>query len=189
MFHIPTPEELRKLRKNANLTQTELANLAGVSQSLIARIENNTIDPRISTLKKILKAIFEAKENKKRAIDFAIKKVITISDNNLISKAANIMNQKSISQLIVIDGKNNIVGSIREKSITRKLLEHGEMILKDKIKNQLDDPLPEISAESSLEEIKSLVIENDAVILVSKDKKIKGIITKADIIKHYQNYD
>ncbi|NHI90955.1 MAG: helix-turn-helix domain-containing protein [Candidatus Lokiarchaeota archaeon] len=187
MFHIPTPDELKKLRKEANLTQSELANIANVSQSLIARIENNTIDPRISTLKKILNAIYDSKENKKKAIDFAIKKVITVSDQDNISNATDIMNKKGISQLIVLDKNQNIIGSIREKSITKKLLEKGEEILKQKIIDQIDESLPEISANASLDEIKSLVIENDAVVLVLNGE-IKGIITKADIIKHFQNF-
>ncbi len=187
MHYIPTPEEIKKLRKEANLTQIELAELANVSQSLIARIEKGNVDPRVSTLKKILNAIYKANENKVKAIDYAIKEVITVSDQEKLSKAAKILNELGISQLIVIDDQDKIIGSIREKSITRKLLEQGEEILQEKIMNQLDESLPEVSSEASLDEIKSLVIENDAVLLVSKGK-LKGILTKADIIKHYQGF-
>jgi len=185
MYHLPTPEEIRKLRKEANLTQIELAELANVSQSLIARIEKGGVDPRLSTLKKILNAIYKSNENKVKAIDYAIKKVITVSHDEKLSKAAKILNKLGISQLIIIDDQDKIIGSVREKSITRKLLEQGEEILQQKIIDQLDESLPEISAEASLDEVKSLVIENDAVVLVSKGK-LKGILTKADIIKHYQ---
>jgi len=44
---LPTPEELKKRRTNLNLTQNELARLAGVSQPLIARIESGDVDPRL----------------------------------------------------------------------------------------------------------------------------------------------
>ena len=185
MYHIPTPEEIRKLRKDANLTQIELAELANVSQSLIARIEKGGVDPRLSTIKRILNAIYESIENKKKAIDFAIKKVITISSQEKLLKAVKLLDELGISQLVVIDEKEKIIGSIREKSITRKLLEKGENILQENVINQLDESLPEISAEASLDEIKTLVIENDAVILVSKGK-LRGILTKADIIKSFQ---
>ena len=50
----PSPQELRSLRKKANLTQKELAMKAGISQALIARIEAGDVDPRVSTLRKIL---------------------------------------------------------------------------------------------------------------------------------------
>ena len=37
--------ELKKLRKKLGLTQNQLAKRANVSQSLIAKIESNKIDP------------------------------------------------------------------------------------------------------------------------------------------------
>ncbi|MHA1315870.1 MAG: helix-turn-helix domain-containing protein [Candidatus Helarchaeota archaeon] len=68
MFKIPTGEDLKKLRKESKLTQTELARLAGVSQSLIARIEKNDVDPKCSTMRKILGAIESVKSDKMLAI-------------------------------------------------------------------------------------------------------------------------
>ncbi|MHA1431033.1 MAG: helix-turn-helix domain-containing protein, partial [Candidatus Freyarchaeota archaeon] len=56
MFRLPTPEDIKRLRKKVGLTQTELAEKAGVSQSLIARIESGSVDPRLSTLQRILNA-------------------------------------------------------------------------------------------------------------------------------------
>ncbi|HIQ55845.1 MAG TPA: helix-turn-helix domain-containing protein, partial [Pyrodictium sp.] len=53
-MRIPTPEELRKLRLKAKLTQRELAKRAGVSQSLIARLERGQVNVRLSTLQRIL---------------------------------------------------------------------------------------------------------------------------------------
>ncbi|MFX1442951.1 MAG: CBS domain-containing protein [Promethearchaeota archaeon] len=188
MYHIPTPSELKRLRKEANLTQKELAKLANVSQPLIARIEKGPeegIDPRVSTLKKILKALLEAKENKQKVIDFATKKVITLSEHEKISKAATIISEKGISQLIILDKDQKIIGSIREKSITRKLFEYGNTFLNEKIINNLDPTFPEISFETPLDEIKALLLENDALVLIDKGK-LAGIVTKADIIKFYQ---
>ncbi|NHV07404.1 MAG: helix-turn-helix domain-containing protein, partial [Thaumarchaeota archaeon] len=43
MFSIPSGEEVKNLRKKANLTQKELAEKTGLSQGLIAKIENNTV--------------------------------------------------------------------------------------------------------------------------------------------------
>ena len=59
----PSPEEIKALRKKAKLTQQELAEKAGVSQSLIARIESGTVNPRLSTLIRIMKALEEYVES------------------------------------------------------------------------------------------------------------------------------
>ena len=40
--------EIKRLRGKLGITQSELAKRAGVSQALIARIENKSVDPRYS---------------------------------------------------------------------------------------------------------------------------------------------
>ncbi|MBI2647565.1 helix-turn-helix domain-containing protein, partial [Candidatus Woesearchaeota archaeon] len=51
--------EVKKIRKKLELTQTQLANRAGVSQSLIAKVESGRIDPTYSKTKKIFSALSE----------------------------------------------------------------------------------------------------------------------------------
>ncbi len=53
-MQLPTPEDLKKRRNELGLTQSDLAKRAGVSQPLIARIESGDVDPRLSTVRKIL---------------------------------------------------------------------------------------------------------------------------------------
>jgi transcriptional regulator with XRE-family HTH domain len=47
---------LRWARGRAGLTQRRLAGLAGVPQSTVSRIESGAIDPRTSTLRRLLQA-------------------------------------------------------------------------------------------------------------------------------------
>lgn len=56
-MQIPTGEDIRAARKNKGLTQSELAEQAGVSQPLIARIESNNVDPTIDTLYSVVSAL------------------------------------------------------------------------------------------------------------------------------------
>ncbi|MFB6186868.1 MAG: helix-turn-helix domain-containing protein, partial [Halobacteriaceae archaeon] len=58
-MHLPTSQDIREKRQSLELTQSELADLADVSQPLIARIENGDVDPRLSTLRKIINALEE----------------------------------------------------------------------------------------------------------------------------------
>lgn len=56
-LEVAIPSAIMDARIEARLTQSELANQAGVSQPLIARIENNNVNPRASTLQVILQEL------------------------------------------------------------------------------------------------------------------------------------
>jgi predicted transcriptional regulator len=56
-MQIPTGEDIRAARKSNELTQSELAEKAGVSQPLIARIESDDVDPTTDTLYNIVSAL------------------------------------------------------------------------------------------------------------------------------------
>jgi transcriptional regulator with XRE-family HTH domain len=50
-------EQLRNVRTRRLLTQDELADKAGVSQSTIANIERNHTEPQFRTIRKLAKAL------------------------------------------------------------------------------------------------------------------------------------
>jgi transcriptional regulator with XRE-family HTH domain len=50
-------EKLRKVRTRRLLTQDELAQKAGVSQSTIANIERDNAEPQFRTIRKLAKAL------------------------------------------------------------------------------------------------------------------------------------
>ena len=64
-FLLPNGKIFRKLRMQRKLTQAEVARSAGLSQSLIARVELGGIDPKLSTAKKILYALQAREKNDK----------------------------------------------------------------------------------------------------------------------------
>ncbi len=50
-------EKLREVRTKRLLTQDELSNKAGVSQSTIANIERDNAEPQFRTIRKLAKAL------------------------------------------------------------------------------------------------------------------------------------
>ena len=81
---IPSPEELRLLRIRAGLTQAELAKKAGVSQSLIARIESGKVNPRVSTLMRIYQALEEFMEDELTACEVMSSPVVYVLPSTLV---------------------------------------------------------------------------------------------------------
>lgn len=60
MINVPTPSELRTGRKEANLSQRELADRVGISQPALSQIESGNNDPRLSTVRRIALEINKA---------------------------------------------------------------------------------------------------------------------------------
>jgi len=55
--------EIKRLRQKVGLSQTALAKKAGVSQAHIAKIESGKVDPRFSTVEKILQCLKEEEKD------------------------------------------------------------------------------------------------------------------------------
>ena len=171
-----TGSMLRKLRIEAKLTQKRLAELVGVSQAHIAKIEQGKVDPRLSTVNKILQVLTEGKEKKCR--DLMTRGVLFARPEDSVLKVSEIMVRHAISQMPVMDG-HKVVGTITEESIIRKL---GSNIANEKVKNVMDPPLPIVSEETSIDAIRPL-LERRQGVLVARGKKIIGIITRSDLLK------
>ena len=186
MVSLPTPEDIKKLRKKVGLTQTELAKLAGVSQSLIARIEKGTVDPRLSTLRRIIEAIklVEMRAKKaKSAKDVMYSPVITIKSSEKVKKAIELMEKYAISQLPVVNDNGVPVGSITESTVLKKLLSgEPEKILKLKVEEIMEESFPTITPSTNIKDIQQLILKKYPAVLVTEKGKIVGIITKIDLI-------
>jgi len=50
-------KNLKRLREDRLLTQAELAERAGIALSSLVRVENDQVDPRFSTIRKLARAL------------------------------------------------------------------------------------------------------------------------------------
>lgn len=174
-------QKIGKMRKKLGLTQKQLASLAGVSQSLIAKIESGKIDPAYSKVTQIILAL-EREENKgkKTVTDVMTRKIFSLKPNDNVSKAIRMMREEDISQLPVMhEGK--CVGSISENSIL-ELVAEGANLKKTKVDDVMQDTFPLIPSNSYADVLVDLLKHFPAV-LIEKDGKLIGIVTKADLLK------
>jgi predicted transcriptional regulator len=108
---VPAPEDLQERRKDLDLTQSELADRADVSQPLIARIEGGDVDPRLSTLRRIVNALEDEAAGVLRARDLMHQPVISVAPDDAVHEAERAMNEAAVSQLPVLRA-GDPVGSI-----------------------------------------------------------------------------
>ena len=180
----PTLEDIGKKRRQLGLKQAELAKLAGVSQSLIAKLESGKIDSSY-TKAKTLFDVLERLEVKTKIQEQKVvpNLIIGIQKCEQIAKVVQLMKEHGYSQIPVFD-KRQSVGSISEKTILREILSGKDLsqISKLPVESIMEEAFPQVSEDAPLSLISSLLQTYPAV-LVSKKGNVSGIITKADLLR------
>lgn len=170
-------EEIKKIRNKLGMTQTELANRAGVSQSLIAKIESRRIDPTYTKAKKIFTALSEMEKKEEiKAEQLMTSKMISISPNASIKEAIGKMKKSQISQLPVIDD-SKLVGLVSESTILDALLNS-----KCKEVREVMQENPPIISKATSVQVVSNLLRHYPVVVVSEEGKLIGLITKSDLL-------
>ena len=170
-------EEVKKIRKKLNMTQTELANRAGVSQSLIAKIESGKIDPTYTKAKKIFTALSELEKKEEiKAEQLMNSKIIEVGPNEYIKDAIAKMKKSQISQLPVIDN-HKLIGLVSESTILDAMLNSKAT----KVKEIMQEAPPIVSKITSIQVVSNL-LKYYPMVVVSEEGRIIGLITKADLL-------
>ena len=122
-----------------------------------------------------LMAILRGKER-------AVSGVITVDIAAKVREAVDLMRHYNVSQLPVID-TGIMVGSLREEVLMKALLDNPKMY-DDYVAKVMEKPFPLVEPGADLESaIKSLLRGTPAVV-VGKENRLEGIITRIDVIEY-----
>lgn len=177
------PRHLKKIRTQRGLTQGGLAQAAGVSQSIIAKIEAGDVDPTYGTLAAIARALnSEAAKGAVKAGDVMSSPVVGVQEGATIRECAALMKGKGFSQVPVFSG-DKIVGTLTDSRIMELLAASPEpkKVLEERVKEHIQPVFAIVGQDTPVEALFSLFKHLPAV-LVRGDDKIEGIITKIDLM-------
>ena len=170
-------EEVKKIRKKIGMTQAELANRAGVSQSLIAKIESGRIDPTYTKAKKIFAALSELEKKEEiNAEQLMATRLVGVSPNEPIKEAIAKMKKFQISQLPVTED-HKLIGLVSESTILDALLNSKAKYVKE----VMQEAPPIISKTTSIQVVSNL-LKYYPLVVVSVEGKLIGLITKSDLL-------
>jgi len=180
-MELPTPEDLRERRNSdeIDLTQAELADAADVSQPLIARIEGGDVDPRLSTLRRIVEALDEEETGITRARDLMTENVAVVAPDDSVQEAEDRMDEAGFSQLPVVRD-DSPEGLISHTAIREASTDAASPVGQLPVSEVMDDSISQKGLDATLDEVDSALDHNDAVMVVAKGR-LQGVITEADI--------
>jgi len=172
-------KEIKEIRKKFGLTQTDLAKKAGVSQSLVAKIEAGRLDPTYTNARKIFDALDNLTQKQEmKAEEIMTKKIVSVTKESDVTDIIKKMKKYEISQLPVIE-KDKVIGTVSESTVLDSIVSGKKEI---KAKDIMQDTPPTISKNASLSVVSSL-LKFYPMIMVVEQSKILGVITKSDIIR------
>jgi len=177
--HLPTPEDLHERRTELDLTQSELAERADVSQPLIARVESGDVDPRLSTLRRIVEALEAVEGDVVRASDLMNEAISSVAPDDAVADAVDRIGERGFSQLPVIDGDSP------EGMITTAAVRHSDEPPTDlPVAAVMNRSFATVEPDATLDEVDDLLDHYRAVLVVD-DGGVRGIITEADVATRY----
>jgi predicted transcriptional regulator len=178
MFEI---SQLRRVRASIGMTQAEFARHAGVSQSLITKIESGKLDPKYSTVRRIEQAIAQLEHRKQPTAETVMHKgIISATLHEPLPHLIKRMQRTSISQVPVMDGQH-VAGLINERIILEAMSE-GKDLSKLAAQDIMADAPPILPPTIPLSTAIKL-LEHIPLLIIKDKKRIVGIVTRADLIK------
>ncbi len=183
---LPDLEEILRLRRALGLSQTQLAALARVSQSTIAKIERKQTNPSYDVVKRILDGLESERKRKQRVATVAevrSRRVVTTAPSAPLEAAVGEMRRHKFSQLPVLDG-DRTVGSLSERAIAELLLagKNPREFAAMRVADVMEAPFPTVDEHAPVALAASLLQHYPAVLTTNRGV-VSGIVTKSDLLK------
>src|SRR5439155_11833905 len=108
--------------------------------------------------------------------------VITIDIAEKVREAADMMHKYRDSQPAVIDTRI-CVGSLRAEILMKALLENPKMY-DHYVAKVMEKPFPIVEPGADLEQVYKLLMRGNPAVVIGKENRLEGIITRIDVIEY-----
>ncbi|RZN50474.1 CBS domain-containing protein [archaeon] len=178
--------DIKPIRKRLGITQKELAKRAGVSQSVIAKVERDQLNLSFEKAKRIFDTLTEMEQtSSKKVEDILTTEIHYIHAESKLLEASQEMHEKGFSQLPVVGKKGNIIGSITDKIITSLILNDVKGWQNKLVSDHMGDPFPTVDKHISLRAVARLLEERDAVLVEDRGEYV-GIVTRDNLLREIE---
>jgi len=167
--------EIKSMRRDLGWTQKKLAKKAGVSQSLIAKMERENTYPNYRSVRNIYTTLRdEILEEGETAGDLANPNITSVSPDDTKTKAAEIMEENDFSQLPV-QKNNEYLGIVLSSDLG---LEEDDTEIREVMRNTIST----VPHDTPRESVAELLKHKNAVLVKNENGEVHGILTSADLL-------
>ena len=123
------------------------------------------------------------------------KKLVSLQLTDSVRKAYQVMHERNIRHLPVVDRTGNIIGILSDRDLKMAMTITQEALLGDesmiefdpdlKVESFMSWPVKSISLDASIYEATQVMLKNkiSAILVVDDHQRIKGIVTTDDLLK------
>jgi cystathionine beta-synthase len=114
--------------------------------------------------------------------------LVTISSHSKVGEAIDVMQRYSISQLVVVrDGASeslaDVVGSLQDRDLLDRVFKNADALHED-VAAAMQPPLATVEAGASVDEIVSALTGRSNAVLVAREGRPVGVVTRSDLLEY-----
>jgi cystathionine beta-synthase len=107
--------------------------------------------------------------------------LVSVQPAASVRQAMNLMSTYGVSEIPVVAG-SDCVGSLSENALMAKAMENGKL-MESPVSDVMGPPYPVVDAALPIERLTAFLSRESPAVLVRKDGKISGIITRYDVLR------
>jgi cystathionine beta-synthase len=107
--------------------------------------------------------------------------LVSVAPSAAVRQALNLMSTYGVSQIPVLENGECVGGLIEGTLMTKALAQPS--LLDRPVREVMEQPFPEVSADTSAERVGSMLSRESPATLVRKDGKLIGIVSRYDVLQ------
>jgi cystathionine beta-synthase len=113
---------------------------------------------------------------------------VTISSHQKVGEAIDVMQRYSISQLPVVrDGRSDsladFIGSLQDRTLLDRVFKNPDALHED-VTSAMQPPLAAVEITQTLDEVFSTLTGRTNAVVVARDGKPVGVLTRSDLLEY-----
>jgi cystathionine beta-synthase len=128
----------------------------------------------------------------KRVEEADVPNLVTIGSQQKVGEAIDVMQQYSISQLPVVrngevDSLADVIGSLQDRDLLDRVFKNPDA-LHDDVAAAMQPPLAAIDATQSLDEVFATLTGRTNAVVVAREGKPVGVLTRSDLLEYLAHH-